>query len=454
MTCPRRMLMAAAAAACTLAARPSRALDDAGLAHVLDFADRQLAATAPGLTPQISPHSTGADGGWETVANTNLTAWTQGFFPGANWYLYDLTGDLAAKARADSWTRALEGQKTNTLTHDLGFKMYLSFGHAFRITGDPYYKDVLLAAAASLATRFDPAIGAVICCDWNKAWHRPMVVDTMMNLELLLWGAKNGGKPAWREMALSHASKTLADMVRPDGSTYHVVDYSTAGAILFRGTLQGYSDSSTWTRGQAWAIYGYTMVYRYTSDATMLAAAREVADYYLSRLGGESVPNWDLDAPTQHKDSSAAAAVASALIELSGFVAVPDRGRYLQAAKRMLDELASPAYLAEGTSSPSVLLHGVGNLPEGKAIDAGLIYGDYYFIEALARLRAASPAAPDAGVGEGPADAGGAAAPSPLASSGGCASGSDAAIGALALLACAPLLRRKPSTAVEKQDRS
>jgi len=196
------------------------------------------------------------------------------------------------------------------------------------------------------------------------------------------------------------------------------------------------------------------MVYRYTSDARMLAAAHKVADYYLSRLGNDAVPNWDFDAPTQHKDSSAAAAVASALIELSGVLDLPDRDRYLQAAKRMLDELASPAYLAEGTSSPSVLLHGVGNLPEGKAIDAGLIYGDYYFIEALARLRAASPAAPDAGVGEGPADAGGAAAPSPLASSGGCASGSDAAIGALALLACAPLLRRKPSTAVEKQDRS
>lgn len=430
------MLMAAAAAACALAARPPRSLDDAGLAHVLDFAERQLAATAAGLTPQISPHSTRADAGWDTVANTNLTAWTQGFFPGANWYLYDLTGDLAAKARADSWTRALEAQKTDTQTHDLGFKMYLSFGHALRSTGDPYYKDILLVAAASLATRFDPAIGAVICCDWNPAWHRPMVVDTMMNLELLLWGAKNGGKPAWRDMALSHASKTLADMVRPDGSTYHVVDYSTAGAILFRGTLQGYSDSSTWTRGQAWAIYGYTMVYRYTSDARMLAAARKVADYYLSRLGDESVPNWDLDAPTLHKDSSAAAAVASALIELSGFVEMPDRGRYLQAAKRMLDELASPAYLAEGTSSPAVLLHGVGNLPEGKAIDAGLIYGDYYFIEALARLRAASAAGTDA------------AAPSPLASSGGCASGSDAAIGALALLACAPLLRqrRKPIT--------
>jgi unsaturated chondroitin disaccharide hydrolase len=451
------MLTLAVAAACTLCAGESRALDDVRLAHVLDFANRQLAGTAAGLTPQLSPQSTRPDGSWDTVANTNLTAWTQGFFPGASWCLYDLTGDQAAKARADSWTRALEAQKTNTETHDLGFKMYLSFGHAFRSTGDRYYKDVLLTAAASLASRFDGTIGAVICCDWNPAWHRPVVVDTMMNLELLLWGVKNGGKQAWRDMAVSHALKTLADMVRPDGSTYHVVDYSAAGAILFRGTLQGYSDSSTWARGQAWAIYGYAMVYRYTSDARMLAAARKVADYYLSRLGDDQVPNWDFDAPTQHKDSSAAAAVASALIELSGFVDMPDRDRYLQAAKRMLDELASPDYLAEGTSSPAVLVHGVGNLPEGKAIDAGLIYGDYYFIEALARLRAASPPASDAGVvAGGPADTGGAAAPSSPASSGGCASGSDVGIGAVALLACAPLLRRrrKPSTAVEKRDRS
>ena len=199
------------------------------------------------------------------------------------------------------------------------------------------------------------------------------------------------------------------------------------------------------------------MVYRYTSDARMLAAARKVADYYLSRLGNDAVPNWDFDAPTQHKDSSAAAAVASALIELSGVLDLPDRDRYLQAAKRMLDELASPAYLAAGTPSPAVLPHGVGDLPEGKAVDAGLIYGDYYFIEALARLRAASPAGTDAGpVGGGPADAGGGV-PSSPASSGGCASGSDAAIGALALLTCAPLrrrLRRKPSTVVEKRDRS
>src|SRR5207237_549950 len=238
--------------------------------------------------------------------------------------------------------------------------------------------------------------------------------------------AENGGKAAWRDMAVSHASKTLADMVRADGSTYHVVDYSTAGALLHRGTLQGYSDSSTWTRGQAWAIYGYAMVYRYTSDARMLAAARKVADYYLSRLGNEAVPNWDFDAPTQHKDSSAAAAVASALIELSGVLDLPDRDRYLQAAKRMLDELASPAYLAAGTPTRPSCCTGWATFPKARPS-----------MPASSTATTTSSSSP--------------------ASSGGCASGSDAAIGALALLTCAPLrrrLRRKPSTVVEKRDRS
>jgi unsaturated chondroitin disaccharide hydrolase len=159
-------------------------------------------------------------------------------------------------------------------------------------------------------------------------------------------------------MAVSHALKTIADIVRPDGSTYHVVDYSTSGAILWRGTSQGYADWSTWARGQAWAINGFTIMYRYTSDPRMLAAARKVADYYLSRLGSGRVPNWDFDAPTLHKDSAAAAVAASALFELSGYVADPDRQRYLGAALEIVDELASPAYLSEGTSNQAILLHG------------------------------------------------------------------------------------------------
>ncbi len=376
-------------AVATATVQVSNAPRDVAAAHALNYANQQLTATAAGMDPTLSPNTTQADGTWLTVLNDDQFGWTQGFFPGANWYLYDLTGDPAAKARADQWTRTLEVQQTNTQTHDLGFKMFLSYGHAWRTTGDPYYRDVLLTAAGSLASRYDSTIGGVICCDWNPDWHRPIVVDTMMNLELLLWGAQNGGPQSWRDMAVAHALKTLADLVRPDGGTYHVVDYSTSGAILFRGTSQGYSDSSTWTRGQAWAIHGFTTVYRYTSDPRMLAAARKVADYYLSRLGNDWVPNWDFDAPTLQKDSSAAAATASALFELGGYVAEPDRQRYTEAALEMVDELASPAYLSEGTSNPAILLHGSANVPGSQGIDVGLSYGDHYFLEALARRKAA-----------------------------------------------------------------
>jgi unsaturated chondroitin disaccharide hydrolase len=172
-----------------------------------------------------------------------------------------------------------------------------------------------------------------------------------------------------------------------------VVDYSTSGDILFRGTDQGYSNSSTWTRGQAWVIYGYTLQYRYTRDLRMLAEAQKVADYYLQRLGGDAIPNWDFDAPTQHKDTSAAAAVASALYELSGFVEdASTKQRYLQAAERTVDALASPSYLAEATSNPAVLLHGSADVPRNRGVDAGLIYGDYFFLEALARRPPAAAA--------------------------------------------------------------
>jgi hypothetical protein len=375
-------------AAATAAVQVANAPRDAAAAHALDYANRQLAATSALLPTTLSPSKTQPDGTWITVANTDQHGWTQGFFPGENWYVYDLIGDAAARSRADQWTRPLEVLKTNTQTHDEGFTMYSSYGHAWRTTGDTYYRDVLLTATGSLATRYDPVNGVILSWNWNPAWHHAVIVDNLMNIELLLWGAQNGGPQSWRDMAVSHALKTLNDFVRPDGSTYHVVDYSDAGAILFRGTQQGYADWSTWTRGQAWAIDGFTLVYRYTSDPRMLAAARKVADYYLSRIGTDWVPNWDFDAPTLHKDSSAAAVVASGLFELSGYVGEPDRQRYLEAALEIVDELSSPAYLSEGTSNQAILLHGTANVPGGEGIDAGLAVGDHYFLEALARRKA------------------------------------------------------------------
>jgi lysophospholipase L1-like esterase len=367
--------------------------DDVDADRVLSVARQQLARTASVMATTQSPKSTRADGTWTTVANTNLIGWTQGFFPGSMWLLHQAGGEPIWRTRADQWTRSLELQKTNTQTHDLGFKFIPSFGSAHHLTGDPYYRGVALTAARSLATRFNSTVGIIDCCDWNEDWEVPLVTDTMMNLELLFWASRNGGETAWNDMALRHALKTMTDMVRPDGSTFHVVDYNTAGGIRSRGTFQGYSDSSTWARGQAWAIYGFTVAYRYTRDPRMLQTAQRVTNYYLGRLPADGIPFWDFDAPAdqQVKDSSAAAAVASALLELSEYVTEPtDKARYRNAALLMLETLASPAYLTSGTSTYAILNHGVGHYPAGQEIDVGLIYGDYYFIEATLRFKALS----------------------------------------------------------------
>jgi len=384
---------------CLLAAGRAQAFDDAAADRALQFSREQLNKTA--TNPAVPTHQypkASTDGTWKLVRNDDMVGWTQGFFPGLLWLMYDQGRDPAWRAKADAWTRNLELQRTNTQTHDLGFKFMPSFGQAYRLTGDAYYQGVLVTAARSLAARFNPTVGVISCCSWNSAWRVPMVTDTMVNLELLFWASRNGGDPAWNDMALRHALRTMTDMVRPDGGTFHVVDYDTAGGIRSRGTFQGYSNSSTWARGQAWAIYGFTMAYRYTRDARMLQTAQKVATYYLDRLPADSIPFWDFNAPAdqQVKDSSAAAIVASALQELSTYVTDPVASqRYRSAALAMLDTLSSPAYLAAGTTSPGILRHGVAFFrtaikPLGEDIDKSLIYSDYYFVEALIRFKLAS----------------------------------------------------------------
>ncbi|MDC0715232.1 glycoside hydrolase family 88 protein [Stigmatella sp. ncwal1] len=372
-----------------LVAGPAVALEEAAVERALQFSQQQLTRMATRLKVGQYPKSTGPDGTIQTTPATDMTGWTQGFFPGELWLMYGLTGASSWRTLAEDWTRALEVQRGNTQTHDLGFKFIPSYGHAYQLTGDPYYQDILLQAAASLATRYDEKVGVINTCDWNPDWHLPTVIDTMMNLELLFWAANHGGPAEWKDMALHHALRTLEDLVRADGGTFHVVDYDPeSGAILSKETYQGHADGSTWARGQAWAMYGFTLAYRYTLDPRMLGAARKVTDAFLSRLSGDFVPNWDFDAPEQRKDSSAAAAAAAALLELHLYETDPvQRERYRSAAVRILESLTSSAYLAAGTGSAGILLHGVGHLPAGHEVDVGLVYGDYYFIEALTRYR-------------------------------------------------------------------
>ena len=317
------------------------------------------------------------------VANPH--SWISGFFPGSLWLLYEHTGDEQLKTYADKFTRRLEVLKDYTGTHDLGFMVFCSYGNAYRLTGDEYYKSIIEQASAALATRFDPEVGCIR--SWNTGRkEKPeedfmVIIDNMMNLEMLEWV---GG---YEHITRTHANTTIKNHFRPDYSTYHVVAYNElTGEITDKRTAQGNSDDSAWARGQSWGLYGFTMMYRMTQDKTYLEQAVKIADYLIPRLPEDAVPNWDYDAEAQCKDSSAAAIMASALIELYGFT---QNEVYLATAERQLRSLSSEAYFAQpGENGNFLLKHGVGHYPAKGEVDVPLSYGDYYFIEASMRYLA------------------------------------------------------------------
>lgn len=361
----------------------------------LAFAAEQYRRTAGALDPAAGyPRSTRADGAWRTVA---IHDWTSGFFPGTLWQLAEHTGEPALRAQAERWTWPLEAITRGRYDHDLGFQYFTSFGNAYRITGDARFRAPLLDAARHLAGRHDPRVGLIRSWSWGE-WRYPVIVDNLMNLELLLWAADHGGDPAWERIARGHADRTIQNHLRPDGGSFHVVDYDPAtGQVLRRMTRQGFADTSTWARGQAWGIYGYTMLHRETGDERYLRTARRLGDYALARLPADHVPCWDYQAPgcpdRAPRDASAAAVMASAFLELGARVGGAPGDRYRRAAERMLVSLASPPYLARGTGARSVLLHSVGDLPRNGEVDVGISYADYYFVEALVRyLRSRAPA--------------------------------------------------------------
>lgn len=365
---------------------------DAKIDHDLAFAATQLNRTLAETPSNVYPQETSSSGTWE---NYSAGWWTSGFFAGTLWKMYEATGNTAWRDAAQARQAGLESQKTRTDTHDLGFMLFDSFGNGYRLTNTTAYRDVALTAAASLATRYNATVGATR--SWNNPSGAPasdfrVIVDNMMNLELLFWASKHGGDPGLAAKALQHALTTAREHVRADGSTFHLVIFDSAtGGVKSKQTVQGYSNTSTWARGQAWGLYGFTMAYRESNDSRMLDTARRLADYYTDHLPADRVPYWDFQAPgipNEPRDSSAAAIAASGLIELSQLD--PDatrKQRYLTTARETLTSLSSPAYLAEGTSSRSILLHGTANKPGGH-YDRGLIYGDYFFLEALLRYRA------------------------------------------------------------------
>ena len=318
------------------------------------------------------------------LVTANIRWWTSGFFPGSLWLLYEHTGDDELRQYAEHFTSRLESLKDYTGTHDLGFMVFCSYGNGYRLTGNEAYKDVINQASASLATRFNEAVGCIRSWNTGRKEHPEedyiVIIDNMMNLEMLEWSG-------YHDLARKHADTTIANHFRDDYSTYHVVTYNElTGEVTDKRTAQGDADASAWSRGQAWGLYGYTMMYRVTGLERYLEQAVHIADYLIPRLPEDAIPNWDFDAEKQMKDSSAGSIMASALIELYGHTGNKE---YLAVAERQLRSLSSPAYLAAvGENGNFILKHGTGHLPAGTEVDVPLTYGDYYFIEAAMRYLA------------------------------------------------------------------
>jgi unsaturated chondroitin disaccharide hydrolase len=319
--------------------------------------------------------------------------WTSGFWPGTLWYLYEATGNAKWRTEAEKFTHLLLPlSRKPAFDHDLGFQIFNSYGNGYRLTGNPEYKKIILRTADTLATLFNPKVGTIL--SWprmvhQKSWPHNTIIDNMINLELLFWASKNGGRKDLYDIAMKHAEITMKNHFRPDFTSFHVVIYDTISGEKISGiTHQGYADNSMWARGQAWAIYGFTMVYRETNRKEFLEFAQNVADTYLARLPEDLVPYWDFDAPmgdSNPRDASAAAITASALIELSRFVDGAKATQYLDFSEKMLTSLSSDDYRAKSNSS--FLLHSTGHKPNGSEVDASIIYADYYYIEALLRLK-------------------------------------------------------------------
>ncbi|WP_026309714.1 glycoside hydrolase family 88 protein [Niabella aurantiaca] len=319
--------------------------------------------------------------------------WTSGFYPGTLWLIYKATKDPEILTEAKKRLVQEAPMQYYTGNHDIGFMIFCSFGNAYAITKDPHYKEVILTAAETATKRYRQGMKAIQSWNKSKKFNAPVIIDNMMNLELLEWASRNGGSKLLAEIAENHANTTLKNHFRPDGSSYHAVDYDTAtGAVLKKVTHQGYADESAWARGQAWALYGYTMMYRFTKKPEYLAQAHKIAAFILDHpnLPEDKVPYWDFNAPdipNAPRDVSAAAVMASALLELAQYSNPKQKASYRTSAATMIRSMATTYRSQPGGSKGFILTRSVGNLPGRSEVNVSLSYADYYFMEALDRYK-------------------------------------------------------------------
>ena len=335
----------------------------------------------------FAPRNIQPDGSLRLVASRD---WCSGFFPGELWYMYEYTGDDFWKEKALEFTAPVEREKTNGKTHDMGFKVYCSFGNGYRLTGDSTYRDIMLESAKTLTTRYKDKVGAIRSWDHSTdKWDCPVIIDNMMNLELLYWAFKETGDSLYYNVATNHALTTLKNHFRDDYSSYHVVDYDTiTGAVQKKQTHQGYSHESAWSHGQAWGLYGYTMAYRETKRPEFLDQAKHIANYIFTNptLPEDLIPYWDYQAPNipnEPRDASAAAVSACALYELSMYDQ-ENAEKYKEWADKIVESLNGENYRAQLNGDHGfLLLHSVGSGNSKSEMDVPIIYADYYFLEAL-----------------------------------------------------------------------
>ena len=356
----------------------------AGQMELMDKNLDSAAVSNPGVA--IYPRSINKEGALWT---SSYKWWCSGFYPGSMWYVYEYTGDEKIKELALKYQAGLEPLRFRKDDHDIGFQLMCSYGNCLRLTEDQTCVPVLIDGANSLASRFDPEVGCTRSWSFGK-WSFPVIVDNMMNMELLLKAAELGGSDSLKNVALAHARTTMKNHFRDDKSCFHLVDYNPeTGEVVGKQTVQGLADDSAWARGQAWGLYGFTMVYRFCKEQDILDHAIAIAEYLLPRLPEDGVPFWDYDSaeiPNDVRDASAAAIMASGLIELSQYVDAEKAERYLATVEKMLRTLASEEYLcAEGEDYGFLLKHSTGNKNTDSEVDVPLTYADYYFLEALIR---------------------------------------------------------------------
>lgn len=360
--------------------------------NALDFAAsqaRRILTKYPGYHPMYTVH-----GIWKQEGEL-WTHWCEGFFPGILWLLHKHTGQASWRTHAEEYSLRLEPRRTDRNVHDLGFLFFSTYLRWYRLTGDPALRDVLIDAGRTLALRRQK--GGYLA---SFIGPQSLFIDIMMNVGIILWAANATGDEELRNIAIEHCRTTQKCIVRPDGGTAHegIFDVET-GRFLRQSTHQGFSAESTWTRGLAWSLYGFTAVHRLLSASgppagdEFLHTATRCADCFLRRAPADLVPYWDFDAPDDGKqpyDSSAAAIAASGLLDLSEEVSDPaEKKRYRDAALTMLRTLCSDRFLARSTPHwEGILMHGVYHYHKKLGVDESVAWGEHFFVEALVKALA------------------------------------------------------------------